>query len=50
MVTNASKEIVENMYMKWAANVEEAIEIADEILCNRSKITVIPNGVSVIVQ
>lgn len=50
MVTNASKEIVENMHMKWAASVEEAIEMADEMLGDRSKITVIPDGVSVIVR
>jgi len=50
MVTNTSKEIVENMYMKWAANVEEAIKMADEMLGNRNKITVIPDGVSVIVR
>jgi len=50
MVTNVSKEIVENMHMKWAANIEEAIEIADEMLGNRNKITVIPDGVSVIVR
>ena len=50
MVTNASKENVENMHMKWASSVAEAIEIADKMLGNRSKITVIPDGVSVIVQ
>jgi len=50
MVTNASKEVVENMHMKWATNVEEAIEMADEMLGNRNKITVIPDGVSVIVR
>jgi len=50
MVTNASKKIVENMHMKWAANVEEAIEMADEMLGNRGKITIIPDGVSVIVR
>jgi len=50
MVTNVSKEIVENMHMKWAANIEEAIEIADEMLGNRNKITVIPDGVSVIAR
>ena len=50
MVTNASKEMVENMHMKWASSVEEAIEMADEMLGNRSKITVIPDGVSVIVR
>jgi len=50
MVTNTSKEIVENMHMKWAANVDEAIEMADEMFGNRNKITVIPDGVSVIVR
>lgn len=50
MMTNATKENVENMHMKWAPNIAEAIEMADEILGNRSKITVIPDGVSVIVQ
>jgi len=50
MVTNASKEMVENMYMKWASSVAEAIEMADEMLGNTGKITIIPDGVSVIVQ
>ena len=50
MVTNASKENVGNMHMKWAASVEEAIEMADEMLGNRSKITIIPDGISVIVR
>lgn len=50
MVTNASKEIVENMHMKWASSVAEAIKMADKMLGNRSKITVITDGVSVIVR
>jgi len=50
MVTDAPKEIVENMHMKWAASVVEAIEMADEILGGLNKITIIPDGVSVIVQ
>jgi len=50
MVTNASKENVENMHIKWAASVEEAIEMTDEMLGNTGKITIIPDGVSVIVQ
>jgi len=50
MVTNTSKENVENMHMKWASSVAKAIEMADEMLGNRSKITVIPDGVSVIVR
>lgn len=49
MVTDAPKEIVENMHMKWAASVVEAIEMADEILGGLNKITIIPDGVSVIV-
>jgi nickel-dependent lactate racemase len=50
MVTNASKENVENMHMKWASSVAKAIEMADEILGNTGKITIIPDGVSVIVR
>lgn len=50
MVTNASKKMVENMHMKWAASIEEAIKMADEMLGNRGKITIIPDGVSVIVR
>jgi nickel-dependent lactate racemase len=50
MVTNASKKMVENMHMKWAASIEEAIEMADEMLGNRGKITIISDGVSVIVR
>jgi nickel-dependent lactate racemase len=50
MVTNASKKMVENMHMKWAASIEGAIEMADEMLGNRGKITIISDGVSVIVR
>jgi len=50
MVTDTQRGIVENMHMKWAASIEEAIEMADEMLGNRSKITIIPDGVSVIVR
>jgi len=50
MVTDIQREIVENMHIKWAASIEEAIEMADEILGNTSKITIIPDGVSVIVR
>jgi len=35
---------------KWAFSVAKAIEMADEMLGNRSKITVISDGVSVIVR
>jgi len=50
VVTDAPKKMVENMHMKWASSVAEAIEMADEMLGNRSRITVIPDGVSVIVR
>jgi len=50
MVTNVSKEMVENMHMKWAKSVKEAIKIADKILENKGKITVIPYGLSIIVR
>ena len=42
--------MVESMHMKWASSVEEAIEMADEMLGDINKITVIPDGVSVIVR
>ena len=50
MVTSAPKCIVESMHMKWASSVEEAIEMADEMLGDINKITVIPDGVSIIVR
>ena len=50
MVTDAPKKMVEDLHMKWATSVEKAIEIADEMLGNTGKITIIPDGVSVIVQ
>jgi len=50
MVTGAPKCMVESMHMKWASSVEEAIEMADEMLGDINKITVIPDGVSVIVR
>ncbi len=51
MVTSASREMVENMHMKWAPTVEAAVEMAGQLLNNKnSKITVIPDGVSVIVS
>lgn len=51
MVTDAPQEIVEKMYMKWAPSVEAALKLAEDILHDSDcKITVIPDGVSVIVQ
>lgn len=49
-VSDAEDNIVSDLHMIPARSVEEAIEKADEILGNKnSKITVIPDGVSVIV-
>jgi nickel-dependent lactate racemase len=49
-VSDAPDNIVSDMHMIPAQSVEEAIAKADELLGNRnSKITVIPDGVSVIV-
>lgn len=51
MVTQAPKEMVTKMQMDYAESVEEAIEMADRYLGRRDeKITVIPDGVSVIVR
>lgn len=49
-VSDAQDDIVSDLHMIPAHSVEEAIVKADEILGNKnSKITVIPDGVSVIV-
>ena len=51
MVTQAPKEMVLNMQMDYADTVEEAISMADHYLGKADgKITVIPDGVSVIVR
>lgn len=54
MVTKAPKDMVHAMHMDYAENVPEAIKMADEYLEKQgkknSKITVIPDGVSVIVR
>lgn len=51
MVTGAPREMVESMHMKWAPTVEAAIELADDLLGNnKGRITVIPDGVGVIVR
>lgn len=51
MVTDAQRKIVEDMHMKWAPNIEEALKMATEITGKlESKITVIPDGVSVVVK
>ena len=51
MVTDAPREIVENMKMRWAPSIQEALRMAGNLLGNsRAKITVIPDGVAVIVN
>jgi len=51
MVTQAPRQMIEDMYMKWAPNIESALEMAEKIIKNDTgKITIIPDGVSVIVQ
>jgi len=51
MVTEAPQEMVENMHMKWAASLDEAVELAKKLLGKPDySFTVIPDGVSVIVK
>ena len=51
MVTQAPKQLVNDMQMDYAESVDEAIRMADAYLGEAdSKITVIPDGVSVIVR
>jgi len=50
MVTDAPREMIEKMKMKWAPSVQEALKMAENILGNaQATITVIPDGVAVIV-
>lgn len=54
MVTKAPQQMIEDMHMKYAASVEDALAMAKEIMAKKGnkdpKITVIPDGVSVIVK
>lgn len=54
MVTEAPQQMVEDMHMKYAASVDDALTMAKEVLAKKGitdpKITVIPDGVSVIVK
>ncbi len=51
MVTQAPKELITDMQMEYAGSIQEAIAKADNYLGKRdSKITIIPDGVSVIVK
>ena len=54
MVTEAPKDMVEAMHMKYAAGMDEALAMAKDIVAAKGvsnpKITIIPDGVSVIVK
>ena len=54
MVTEAPQQMVEDMHMKYAASVDDALAMAKKVLAKKGitdpKITVIPDGVSVIVK
>ena len=54
MVTEAPKQMIEDMHMKYASSIEEALSMAKDVLAEKGvkepKITVIPDGVSVIVK
>ena len=51
MFTQAPREMVEAMHMHWAPDLSAAIDLADRLLGRAdSPITVIPDGVSVIVK
>lgn len=54
MVTKAPRQMVEDMHLKYAQNIDEAFKMAKDIVAARGitdpKITVIPDGVSVIVK
>lgn len=51
MVTSLPEEQIESLNMKWAASIEDALHIAEEILGDpKASISVIPDGVGVIVE
>lgn len=51
VVTDAPEQMIRDMHMDYAHNLDEAIAMADEYLGKKdSKITVIPDGIAVIVN
>lgn len=54
MVTEAPQQMVEDMHMKYAASIDDALAMAKDVLAKKGitdpRITVIPDGVSVIVK
>ncbi len=49
-ISDVDDEIVETFHMIPAKSLDEAMKKADELMCNDSSITVIPNGISVFVK
>ena len=50
MVTEAPRRMVEDLHMRWAPSLEEALRMADGILGHgKGSITAIPDGIGVIV-
>jgi nickel-dependent lactate racemase len=51
MVTKAPRSMIESMHMRWADSIESALSMAKRIINKEDyQITVIPDGVSVIVE
>lgn len=54
MVTEAPQQMIEDMHMKYAVSIDDALAMAKDVLAKKGitdpKITVIPDGVSVIVK
>ena len=51
MVTDAPQEMVEDMHMHWASDLESALSLAEGLLDDEeASITAIPDGVSVVVE
>ena len=54
MVTEAPQQMIEDMHMKYAASIDDALAMTKDVLAKKGitdpKITVIPDGVSVIVK
>jgi nickel-dependent lactate racemase len=51
MVTEAPRQMVEDLHMRWAPSLDEALKMADGVLGhNRGTITAIPDGIGVIVR
>ena len=45
-----NRSLVESMHLRWAPTVDKALDDATKMLGNSSTVTVVPNGVGVIVR